>query len=74
MQQNTSRSSQNVHTLETHIQVHINIYVKEFDGEKVGRICKIIKYEAVSVRACEMLNIITATFAAVLPQVSSANN
>jgi len=40
----------------------------------VGRISQIIKCEEVSASACEMTNIITATFAAVLPQVSSANN
>jgi hypothetical protein len=39
----------------------------------VGRIFK-IKYKAVSASACEMINIITATIAAVLPQVSPANN
>jgi hypothetical protein len=56
---------------------HIYIYLneREFEGKKVGKICKIKDNTiVVCVNVREMINIITPTTAAVLPQASSANN
>lgn len=75
IEQHHPRTSQNMQTLEPHVQLHTYVwYIRESDGQKVGIVCRIIQFIQVSANVCEMINIITPTTDVVLPQASSANN